>query len=149
MSAYPKVLASEGQGFQNVLRCAEGPTGVQDALIAKLSNMTQWGCELLSPPQVRMKNTSSVRSTSRVRSETPIVACSAMENGACGIAEAAINANGAQCCGKYTLQCSEHRHDLQTDNVFSMQSSYMAEGTPFSAQHILDSQRCKSKYSSQ
>jgi hypothetical protein len=52
-----------------------------------------------SPPQVRMKNTSRVRSVSRVRSETPIMLCSAMEKGACGTADAAISAKGAQCCG--------------------------------------------------
>lgn len=57
-----------------------------------------------TPPHVRMKNTSIVRSTSRVRSETLMVACSATENGACGIADAAISAKGAQCCGKCTLQ---------------------------------------------
>jgi hypothetical protein len=52
-----------------------------------------------SPPQVRMKNTSRVRSVSRVRSDTPIMLCSAMEKGAWGIADAAMSANGAQCRG--------------------------------------------------
>ncbi len=60
--------------------------------------------EGLSPPQVRMKKTSRVRSMSRVRWLTPMVACSAIEKGACGSADAAISPSGCQCVGKCNLR---------------------------------------------
>lgn len=64
-----------------------------------------------------MKNTSSVRSTSRVRSDTPIMACSAIENGACGSADAAISANGAQCCGYHVLKDGKQPHQVLNQGV--------------------------------